>query len=1086
MCQQGHSSGNIDVSLDAGLFKKWAEVDVGAGGGGDPWTNDAEVMNIGEHMNYVDLMKNPERFTGYSGQSATRIWSAIYDENCFVHDDVSHNIGNIGTDGSIGSGVSDAGARGTGGGGHDANVAHDDVDDARLIPTFESQQQCVEKRVFYRIVSGLHSSITTHLTHDFSHDFSTHVFEPNVDLFFERLGKHPTRVHNMYLTYLMLLRAVSRAIPTFYKFEYKTNQHSDRIQHLLHQLAQITHTCPNTFDENTMFQGGDAGALKKQFKNHFRNISVILDCVTCERCKLWGKLQINGLGTALKILFDAKQLKEGELFHLERTELVALIHTFRRLSESLKWSNEMFKEYAAKHGADINDRKFGGEKGASEDESHRQVPLESSESTLVNEEIQQREQQKQHTFENGQDEMYMTPPPDPLPQRTHTHRHGHHQDHEQHHDQHHRHEHHNNHETHDGNAHHVHTPSVPNPDVELNPEMMMETDFNPGNVIHMGPPKEEVEPFTELTDHTSSQDHQQHHQDGQSTYGNEGTETEQYLDLVGESGEATLSEEPQLVTSTTLPVVDEPSVSALGGSEYQQMEAELNSQASVDSMEKAAQDSNRFETPSHDHSHHGHSEHSHHDHSNPGHQYHQHVESHGHHHAHQEVEQVRQNQDQLHGHHSHHGHDHGHGMMDMNFGNDDFGMGTGHGGGGGHGGHAEPTRDLSSFTADPYLPSELEGFDLYMAYAKEYWTLTRVAVMDFYVSVMMPALKKNSDWYSSLALLSPVLLLFIMALRRKQHMPIPFEDPIRLARGAASSLSPSSMSSLSSSSLSSASPQKSSKRQAAFSTDVDVGTDAMVGQRSKTFSNSSSAPGTPGAPSVSKLRKPSAEKQRQQQLSPSNSPDQKFAPQPSFMNSADVMTSSPPSSSSSSSFLSSAPKRPTSAGAVASPATPSSLHHPSVNPQREPSSAPPSTTPASVSFSSSTAAPTSRPTAGGARRRMPEPGSAPKTSSLPLPPPSSSSNTTPPPTTTSTTSARPSTLSGGSSSDDTTSTSSMAPTNNNGPESSFMGTTATASAIDGSNAPPIPLPGVGKGPSGRNVSAPRPRRSIPVPEPSKN
>ena len=29
-----------------------------------------------------------------------------------------------------------------------------------------------------------------------------------------------------------------------------------------------------------------------------------MDCVTCEKCRLWGKLQVLGFGTALKILFD--------------------------------------------------------------------------------------------------------------------------------------------------------------------------------------------------------------------------------------------------------------------------------------------------------------------------------------------------------------------------------------------------------------------------------------------------------------------------------------------------------------------------------------------------------------------------------------------------------------------------------------------------------------------------------------------------------------------------------------------------------------------------------------------------------------
>jgi hypothetical protein len=44
--------------------------------------------------------------------------------------------------------------------------------------------------------------------------------------------------------------------------------------------------------------------LRDEFKHNFRNVSRILDCIGCDKCRLWGKLQISGLGTALKILFE--------------------------------------------------------------------------------------------------------------------------------------------------------------------------------------------------------------------------------------------------------------------------------------------------------------------------------------------------------------------------------------------------------------------------------------------------------------------------------------------------------------------------------------------------------------------------------------------------------------------------------------------------------------------------------------------------------------------------------------------------------------------------------------------------------------
>jgi len=88
-----------------------------------------------------------------------------------------------------------------------------------------------------------------------------------------------------------------------------------------------------------MFTGGtEAKLLKEEFRQHFINISRIMDCVGCDKCKLWGKLQIHGLGTALKILFSGKFDRweptlnnlNRKLFFLERSEIVALVNAFGR------------------------------------------------------------------------------------------------------------------------------------------------------------------------------------------------------------------------------------------------------------------------------------------------------------------------------------------------------------------------------------------------------------------------------------------------------------------------------------------------------------------------------------------------------------------------------------------------------------------------------------------------------------------------------------------------------------------------------------------------------------------------------------
>ena len=77
----------------------------------------------------------------------------------------------------------------------------------------------------------------------------------------------------------------------------------------------------------------DALLLKQSFREHFQNISRILDCVGCERCRLWGKIQIIGLGTALKILFSYPEDVTKCL--LSRIELVALYNTLGKYSETM-------------------------------------------------------------------------------------------------------------------------------------------------------------------------------------------------------------------------------------------------------------------------------------------------------------------------------------------------------------------------------------------------------------------------------------------------------------------------------------------------------------------------------------------------------------------------------------------------------------------------------------------------------------------------------------------------------------------------------------------------------------------------------
>lgn len=73
-----------------------------------------------------------------------------------------------------------------------------------------------------------------------------------------------------------------------------------------------------------------------------------MDCVSCERCRLWGKIQTTGVGTALKVLSLVGDDKwESSIFR--RSEIIALFNTLGRLSESIRAMQKFRLTYAKLH-----------------------------------------------------------------------------------------------------------------------------------------------------------------------------------------------------------------------------------------------------------------------------------------------------------------------------------------------------------------------------------------------------------------------------------------------------------------------------------------------------------------------------------------------------------------------------------------------------------------------------------------------------------------------------------------------------------------------------------------------------------------
>ena len=270
----------------------------------------------------VDLKLNPERYTGYSGASAENVWSAVHSTNCFQEPSPpsSHNPQEGGTEGGD--------------------------NEHCMLP--------MEQRLYNRIISGLHSSISLHIAHSYCVELDQERagecrhWGRNAAIAYERVLDHGDRLENLYVAFAMMLQAVVKAgtaitaaVPS--EDPNLENSLTEWTNVLLPEITRMAHSCPQKMiDESQLHLGGSESRSELQYR--FRHLQQIMQCVGCDRCKLWGTLQTLGIGTALRVLYHDDHKVE---LQLSRQEAVALVHTLERFSSALLYAHE-FQQDALK------------------------------------------------------------------------------------------------------------------------------------------------------------------------------------------------------------------------------------------------------------------------------------------------------------------------------------------------------------------------------------------------------------------------------------------------------------------------------------------------------------------------------------------------------------------------------------------------------------------------------------------------------------------------------------------------------------------------------------------------------------------
>ena len=290
--QESNANELINTKIDE-PFKKWV----------DKFSVSTKEWLIEEDIDskegtYINLLKNPEGYTGYQGP---HIWKAIFSENCFS-------------------------------------------DRFNLL--------CKEDKIFYRIFSGWLSNTNMQIGFNF-HDKKTNRTYLNVEMLSTRLLNMKDRVDNFFFLYSLMLKAINKGKNFLLNYDYFSgNETEDKItlnliNELFNENSKNLNILENSFNETSLeFENFMHSQKISNLIIRFRNISSLIDCVSCSKCRMHAKLEIFGIATMFKIMFaNNNELKEI----IKRNELVSFLNLFAKLSKTISNMEYVDREIKKAH-----------------------------------------------------------------------------------------------------------------------------------------------------------------------------------------------------------------------------------------------------------------------------------------------------------------------------------------------------------------------------------------------------------------------------------------------------------------------------------------------------------------------------------------------------------------------------------------------------------------------------------------------------------------------------------------------------------------------------------------------------------------